>query len=306
MEKNDSPEKRIADLTVAVATLDRPEDLTGCLEAILANNVWPAELIVVDQSPDQSARAVVEGFSGQDFPVIYVHQQRRGLSASRNAAILQASRSIIAFTDDDCAPDHGWIEAIEKAFITNPQPDAVSGSVLPLGPESTELYSVSPRESSLPVEFHGRAIPWQVGTGGNFAVKRTWFSRVGSFDERLGAGTPGKAAEDAELIFRLLGNGAHIRYEPGVLIYHKRQSKEKRMSSRWNYGYGIGALGAIWLRKFDFYILYALFVWMIGLSRELAGCLLKREWLEVRQRWLSIGGTLCGLGYGFFARQVPQ
>ncbi len=101
MQKSDSPEKRTADLTVAVATLDRPDDLACCLEAILSNSVLPAELIVVDQSLSQSTRLVVEGISKQPFPVIYVHQQRRGLSVSRNTAIKQASQSIIAFTDDD-------------------------------------------------------------------------------------------------------------------------------------------------------------------------------------------------------------
>lgn len=290
-----------ANLTVAIATLDRPEGLAACLEALLCGQRLPAEVIVVDQGAEQSGRPVVASREGP-VPLVYVHQERRGLSASRNAAIERAGQPVIAFTDDDCVPGPGWVAALEQALAAAPAPAAVSGRVLPLGPETPGTFSVSPRESTRRVDYRGKQIPWQVGTGGNFAVQREWLERAGLFDERLGAGSPGRACEDAELIYRLLRAGACIRYEPEAVIYHQRQSKAQRLSSRWNYGFGIGAFGGITLRKFDGYAGYILLSWKLSLLRELAGSLVRGKWMEAYQRVMSLSGTVSGLGYGLWVK----
>ena len=61
------------------------------------------------------------------------------------------------------------------------------------------------------------------GSGGNFAVRRDVWSGLGGFDERLGAGSTGQAAEDMDFIYRMLAAGETILYEPRAVIYHERQ-----------------------------------------------------------------------------------
>ena len=288
----------IAKLTVAIATLDRPDALLRCLDALLSGDVLPAEVIIVDQSWNDATRSVVEQRQVNPVPIIYIHQERRGLSASRNAAIARASCPVFAVTDDDCVPDRGWIAAINRTFASPAAPDAMTGRVLPLGSDVSGLYVISLRESTMRTEFSGKIVPWLVGTGGNFAVKCEWFTRIGGYDERLGVGSPGKAAEDADLFYRLLHAGAHMRYEPDALIYHERQSKVRRMASRWSYGHGIGAFCGIWLRQGDFYILGILGYWLYSLCRELAGTIGRRQWMQAHQRVLSLRGTVRGLVHG--------
>jgi GT2 family glycosyltransferase len=295
---------RIANLTAAIATLDRPGDLARCLDALLVGEVLPAEVVIVDQSANDATHSVVEQRRVSRVPIQYIRQQRRGLSASRNAAIACANYPIVAFTDDDCVPDHGWIAAIDRAFASPPSPDAVSGRVLPLGPEAPDTYVVSPRKSTTRADFRGKIAPWIVGTGGNFAVKREWFNRIGGYDERLGAGSPGKAAEDADLLYRLLRSRAHIRYEPDAIIYHKRQSIGQRLASRSSYGYGIGSFCGLWLRQSDPYIIRILGSWLCRQCWELAGLLGRRQWMQAYQRWLSLRGTVCGLAYGLRMRPM--
>jgi GT2 family glycosyltransferase len=292
---------RIAELTVAIATLDRPGSLARCLEAVLKGQALPAEIIVVDQSRDDATRSLIEEPKQGDVPIIYVRQKLHGLSASRNAAIGRASHPVVVFTDDDCVPDGGWVAAIDRAFAQSPAPDAVAGSVLALGPETSGTYMVSPREGRTHAGFIGKVIPWLIGTGGNFAIKREWFGRVGRYDERLGAGSPGKAAEDADLIYRLLRAGAFIRYEPDAIVYHERQSRAHRLMSRWSYGHGIGAFCGIWLRRGDIYAIRILGYWLFSLGRELAGIVARRKWLEAYQRVLSLQGTVRGLMYGLLS-----
>ena len=293
---------RVAHLTAAVATFDRPDALLRCLDGLLAGQVLPAEVLIVDQSRDDGTQLAVEQRQGGPVPIIYIRQERRGLSASRNAAMTRARHPLVAVIDDDCVPDQGWIAAIERAFASPIAPDAVTGRVLPLGPDVPGLYAVSLRQGTARADFSGKVVPWLVGTGGNFAVKREWLERVGSYDERLGAGSPGQAAEDTELLYRLLCAGARIRYEPDALVYHERQSRARRMRSRWTYGHGIGAFCGMWLRRRDPFALRMLAHWVLGQSEELARAVRHREWLQIRQRLLILGGTVRGLAYGLRLR----
>jgi GT2 family glycosyltransferase len=288
---------RTADLTVAVATLDRPQGLARCLEALALGTVQPAEVIVVDQG--EGAAAVVEAFRGR-LPVRHLHQERRGLAASRNLALAEALQPVLAVTDDDCVPDVGWVAALDGA-LQSPDLEAVTGRVLPLGPEQPGLYAVSSRTSASPADFAGRALPWLVGTGGNFAARRDWLLRTGGFDERLGAGSPGGSGEDMDILYRLLKAGARIRYEPRAVVYHERQPRERRLASRSAYGRGIGACCGLWLRGRDLHALAVLGGWLRMRGGMAAGAVRRRQWSGVREELLVLGGTARGLMYGLRA-----
>src|SRR5262249_46066568 len=136
------------------------------------------------------------------------------------------------------------------------------------------------------------------------AVKREWLDRVAGYDERLGAGSPGKAAEDADLFYRLLRAGAHMRYEPDAVVYHERQSKARRLASRWSYGHGIGAFCGIWLCKRDLYALHILTYWLFSQCHALACAIGRRQWMQTHERSLSLRGTVRGLVYGLCVRQM--
>jgi GT2 family glycosyltransferase len=287
-----------ADVTVTISTLDRPETLARCLDALLSGRRLPGEVVIVDQGENPATRAVVEGGRSGSVPIRYVRQERRGLSSSRNAALHEASRSVIAVTDDDCVPSPGWIAALENAFAVAEAPEAVTGRVLPLGPDAPGRYAIASRESPAPAMYRGRALPWHVGSGNNFAVRRDWYARLDGCDERLGVGSPGHAAEDMDLFYRLLRQGARIRYDPEVLVYHERDGEARRLATRWSYGHGVGAFCGMTLRRGDSYAAYILARWLLDRGRDLGRALVGGDEGSVRQQSLSLGGTLRGLVYG--------
>lgn len=280
-------------LTVAVATLDRPDSLARCLDALASGEVRPDEVLVVDQGTDERTRAVAEGRGA-----VWLHQERRGLAASRNLALERASCPYLAVTDDDCVPEPGWVAAIRRAFASPDVPDAVTGPVLPLGPEAPGLFAVSSRTSRERTELRGRALPWLVGTGGNFAARREWIERAGGWDGRLGAGSAGGAGEDMDLFYRLLRSGARIRYEPEAVVYHERQPRERRLASRSSYGRGLGACVGLWLRGGDLHALGVLGRWVSMRAGLTVHALRRGRWEALREEGLVLGGTLGGLLYG--------
>jgi GT2 family glycosyltransferase len=250
--------------------------------------------VIVDQSQDERTRIAVENQESRGVEIKYFHHAGRGLGAAQNIAIAQACHPIVAVTDDDCQPAPDWVARIEQAFAAPSQLDALTGRVLPLGPDAPGSYAVSSRTSAVRVDFDSNAMPWDVGSGNNFAVKREWLNRIGGNDERLGPGSPGQGAVDMDLFYRLLRAGARIRYEPDLVVYHARTSKAGRISRRIPYGYGMGASCRMWLQQNDPRALQVLRRWFRLRASRLWEGLRKRHWMLVQEEFLVLAGTIGG------------
>lgn len=295
--------RKVTNITVAIPTVDRPAELTRCLDGLFKGTTLPAEVLVINQGNYHMVEPVLKLFRLQhSTPIIHCSQPPKGTSAARNLATNQAHCNIIAFTDDDCVPDPNWLVHIEKMLISNPVADAVTGSIQPLGAGNSDEFPISIRDSKKEMTFQGRALPWHVGSGGNFAIRRTWLFLVGGSDERLGPGSPGKAAEDTDLFYRLLREGAVIQYKPDLVIYHERQDATRLVRSFWNYGHGIGAFTAKHARKGDLYAAYMLCVWLFWLVWRTASSILRRNRVYAGEGLLSLRGCRHGLAYGFRLR----
>lgn len=249
------------DISVVVPTIGRQDALARCLEALADGTARPAEVVVVDQGSGSSADAALAGRWAARLPLVHVIAERRGLSAARNVGLRASTGDVVAFTDDDCVPDERWVEALTAAFGADDAPAAVTGPMLPLADGAPDRVPVSSRTSLARAVYAGRALPWEVGTGGNTAVRRGWLERVGGYDERLGVGTRGRAGEDLDLFRRLLAAGATIAYEPSVLCRHEGKTVSERRARRFAYGVGAGAAFGRWLRDGDAWALVALVRW---------------------------------------------
>jgi GT2 family glycosyltransferase len=296
-----------AGATVAIATMDRPAALERCVTAILEGETRPAEIVIVDQSRGDATRDLVARASwDRVVPVTYVRQSCSGLAASRNAAVANATQPIVAFTDDDCVADGRWLTSVMRAFGDS-DTDVVTGRILPLGPETPGFHPVSLRTSAVRSVYRGRAIPWKAGSGGNVAVRAEWLDRIGGFDERLGVGSPGRAAEDIDVLYRLLRAGATLRYEPDAVMLHERQETARRLRSRPSYGFGMGAFCALWARRYDAFAFWMLAQWCAERGRSLLGSFVRRRWQRVHEELLMLRGAMSGFAYGLTApsRMAP-
>ena len=295
--------KKVTNITVVIPTLDRPAELARCLDGLFMGTTLPAEVLIINQGEYQVVEPVIKRFQSQhSTPIIHCSQPPRGLSAARNLATNQAHCHIIAFTDDDCVPDPDWLAHIESVLISTPTADGITGSIQSLETGNPGEFPISIRVNKKGMTFQRRALPWHVGSGGNFAIRRQWLFLVGSFDERLGTGSPGKAAEDADLFYRLLQAGAVIRYEPKMVIYHERQDAARLIRSFWNYSYGIGAFTGKHARQGDLYVVYILGVWLFWLLWRTASSLVHRNRVYAGEGLISLRGCSHGLAYGFRLR----
>ena len=235
------------DVSVLICTRDRSALLEGCLESVLGCTPPPAEVIVVDQSRDEATRAALGRRQASGAPIKYVRGVGKGLSRARNQGIAECAAPVIAFTDDDCLVDPGWLAAVTEP-VRRGDADAAVGRTLPEvrdgGAQPTSSFYAP---MGKPV-FSRRTHPWRVGGGGNFAAGHDILRRIGPYDERFGPGAPLESAEDMDLIHRLLRGGGRLVYSEKAVVWHRswRTGQENRTQSR---AYGIGA-GAYFTKHF--------------------------------------------------------
>src|SRR4051812_19250706 len=101
-------------LSAVVCTRDRPDMLAECLRSVLACDYRPRQVLVVDQSADARSHGVVAELQRRHQDLLYVPTSTRGLSAARNLAVQRADGEALAFTDDDCLADPGWLGAVAE------------------------------------------------------------------------------------------------------------------------------------------------------------------------------------------------
>jgi len=294
----------VVPVSVAISTLDRPDALARCLRSLADGTALPAEVVVVDQSPGETARQVVD--AAQGLPrVVHVPQRRTGLSLGQNEAVARTTSAVVAVLDDDCVADPGWVEAVSRVLGEERPVDVVGGRVLPLEDGGAGL-AVSSRTGTERLSFDRRDRPWDVGSGNNFAFRRAWFERVGGCDPRLGPGSPGRGACDIDLFYRLMRAGARAAYEPELLVLHERATRGQRLARRVPYGFGMGSACAIWLRERDGRALRVLANWLGLRIGRIVSSLRERNWLGVWEEALVLGGTARGLLHGLRVAGRPR
>jgi glycosyltransferase involved in cell wall biosynthesis len=287
----------LAEIAVCVPTVDRPASLARCLDGLLAGHRLPAEIVIVDQGGGDVPARIAERAAGAGVRFVRVVRAPRGLSVARNAGLAAASQPIVAFTDDDCVPEPGWLAAIEAGFAA-PRVAAVTGRILPLGPPQPGTRAVSSRTDVRAATYRRPALPWRAGSGGNFAVRRELLLRLGGFDERLGAGAAGLAGEDMEVIHRLLRARATLRYEPAAVVRHERQDAARRWATRWSYGHRMGAFCGLQIRAGDPFAAWIAIRWSFDRLRRLAAGALRGRRSDVVAELRLLRGLAAGVAWG--------
>lgn len=286
-------------ISVLICTRNRTEHLRRCLDSISESRRRPGEIVVVDQSTDDSTADLVSSSRYSLFPIRYYRIGSIGHTRARNIGIKVSRGEIIAFTDDDCLVDSEWLDRLWAGF-TDHRVACVCGRTKPA------THDDRPRQaliSTLSCDryrvFRGRCNPIGIGRGNNMAFRREDLLRLGAFNEQIGVGTHVYAGDDIDLFYRILAAGGWIVYLPEAVVHHAQPDEWGSVISK-KRGYSI-SVAAVLGSRVRYGDVHAAMLMTGKLAYEFGwlmcgGALrLKRPLMAVG--WHSLIGSLSGLKY---------
>lgn len=202
--------------SVIIPTFNRPQGLQHCLEGLSALN-YPrdrCEVLVVNDgglhSPDSLIRSL-----GARSQIRLLHVPHGGPAAARNAGACEATGEVLAFTDDDCVPASGWLQALASGFSR--APDSLIGGRTLNSLDGNPYSTASQLLIDYLYEYYGRSSrPGRFFASNNLAVPTGAFRSLGGFDSSFTRA----GGEDRELCDRWQGQGNELRYVPEAVVYH--------------------------------------------------------------------------------------
>jgi lipopolysaccharide/colanic/teichoic acid biosynthesis glycosyltransferase/glycosyltransferase involved in cell wall biosynthesis len=178
------------------------------------------EVLVVDAGCDDATPQLVRDWQQTPGAPALRYLRLGGpapsLAAARNFGVQHAQAPVVLFTEADCAPGPGWVQALLQAF----DDERVMGA---RGAFRTEQSSLVPRFVQVEYEdrydrARGRD---QIDFIDNYsaAYRREVFLANGGFDVAFGA------CEDQELSFRLAEKGYRLVFVPQAVVTHLHDTR---------------------------------------------------------------------------------
>lgn len=197
-------------LSIVIPTLNRPNNLVICLQALHAECRGAADIecIVIDDGSTVHEAAANETLC-RNHAVRYIHQtHNRGMAVARNCGIASATGTWVMFLDDDIRVNSGWIATLRQIIDTIPDGAiGFEGCILPSGDGVWDR------------EVHN-------STGGLYltshsAYRKTTLNKLGGFNP--GFEFKGPFCEDQELAARAQLWGS-IPFFDELIVTHQPRS----------------------------------------------------------------------------------
>lgn len=199
-------------ISVVIPTLDRPDPLSRCLQALAPSFPSDAETIVVSDGGSVDLRPWLAPFV-ELLHLRYIVAPHGGPASARNHGLAAARGDIVAFIDDDCRPRPGWLLVLTAGVSLSP-PRATGGTTCN-GLVSNAYAEVAQLVLDLVAqherETYGRE---SFFPSNNLAFPAETLRRLGGFDESF------RTAEDRELCRRWRQAGFGLARVPEAIVDH--------------------------------------------------------------------------------------
>lgn len=196
-------------ISVVIPTFKRPHLLLRCVDALVQQNFRQSdyEIIIVSDGPDSETELALSRLK-KDGPMIRFLSlpQKKGPAAARNLGWKSSRAKLVAFTDDDCIPDHHWLAAFWNAFLRTPGSKAAftGRTIVPISNPPTDYERNIAHLSE--AEF----------ITANCACTPAAMAKVGGFDEEFTMAW----REDSDLQFKFLQSNIPIVKVTGSVVTH--------------------------------------------------------------------------------------
>ena len=221
-------------ISVVIPTYNRAPELETCLTALAAQTLSrdQFEVLVIDDGSSDSTSSLLETLSsGSPMNLRYFVQPNEGPAAARNAGIEQAKGEWIAFTDDDCIPDPGWLESLSASIPLDDGCAGIGGEIVRL--RNTLIGRYIDDSGMMRHRVSDGVTDYLITANAMF--HRPLLIEVSGFEKRIT--WPG--GEDPDLSTRLRDRGYYLKVMPGAIVRHNHRDTIRGLwRTAWLYGRG--------------------------------------------------------------------
>ena len=236
--QHDLPRRPGPRFTVIVPTYQRPVPLAACVRALraLERPGGTLEIVIVNDGGRPPGPEVL-GAAADDatLDLRVVDQRNAGPASARNHGAELARGEWLAFTDDDCLPDPGWLTAFDAALSATAGA-LVGGRTVNALPDSV-FADTSQRLADFVSSYFDGGAAGRFFTSNNLAVARDAFRAAGGFDTSF----PFSAGEDRELGDRWSAQGRPSVTAGDAIVRHAHRLSARGFV-RQHFTYGRGAV----------------------------------------------------------------
>lgn len=206
-------------VAIMTPTLRRPESLARALRSLSAQTAREAliaQVVVVDNSPEGSARETVTALTAETgLPLVYLHEPHPGVATARNRGLSAITAEHVAFLDDDEEAPPEWLERLFALHTT-------LGADVTFGPVRGVAEGALPAERAYLDHFFSRIGPdvsgptergW--GCGNSLMRRATALTGDAPFDT---AGDE-SGGEDDRLFLQLSSAGARFAWAADAWVW---------------------------------------------------------------------------------------
>jgi GT2 family glycosyltransferase len=235
-----SPRTTWPPISVVICSFNGAETIGDALAAAQQLRYSNFEIIVVDDGSTDQTAAIA-----QDHGVRVIRQRNRGLSAARNAGWRAARGEIVAFLDDDAAPDPHWLQYLAHAFTTSDFA-GIGGPNIAFPTDGFAAHCVDHAPGNpthvLLTDRVAEHLP-----GCNMAYRRACLEAIGGFDAQFRI-----AGDDVDFCWRLQERGWRLGFHPGAMVWHHRRGTIRGYwRQQFNYGRAEAMLERKWPEKYN-------------------------------------------------------
>jgi glucosyl-dolichyl phosphate glucuronosyltransferase len=214
-------------IDIVICTYNNAAMLDRVLQRLVAQDAseipWSV-LVVENNCTDDTHHVIDQYLAAGDIPGLRaVTETTQGLTPARLRGVRETTAPWIAFVDDDCLLDRGWIRAATDFAIRHSDAAAFGGRVVPDWGVSPTPFLVRYNWCYAAQDYESgpRQVEFLVGAGvviNRSALIETGWTLKQHLDDRIGRRLI--SGGDVEIALRLLGTGRPLWFAPDCVIHH--------------------------------------------------------------------------------------
>jgi len=229
------PAGNVRDVTVVVPVFGRAAPLGRLLDSVRAD-LGDAPVIVVDDGSGPADAAAIRREATARGAKLVVLPRNRGPADARNAGLARVRTPFVLFADSDVVLLPGAVRLL-LAHFADPRLAIAAPRVVGLDvPRPNAVLRYEQARSSLDHGADGGLV--RPHSPLSWVSTTCVLARVSALGDGFGRGM--RVAEDVDLVWRLVGEGWRVRYEPAARVAHEHRAAAGRWLGR-KFVYGTGA-----------------------------------------------------------------